>query len=288
MAWLWVILSATLFVYLLQQLLGPNNWKKLPPGPRGLPILGHFHLLGKNPHVDLCNLARKHGPVMGLRFGPVPAVVVMKRGEEKGSEDFVDTMMAIMESGKAAFEFDRRHIKAMLLDLLITGTDTSATAIEWAMSELMKHPTVMKKLQQELELVVGLDQMVDESHLNKLEYLDCVVKEALRLHPVVPLLIPHESMEDCELQERFIGSEIDLRGRHFELIPFGSGRRGCPGLQLGLTVVKLLVAQLAHCFEWELPIGMKPDDIDMSEHFGLVTARAKHLMAIPRYGLHVT
>ncbi|KAL1567982.1 cytochrome P450 71AU50-like [Salvia divinorum] len=497
MEWLWAILSATLLVYLLQQLLGPNNQKKLPPGPRGLPILGHFHLLGKNPHVDLCNLARKHGPVMGLRFGPVPAVVVsspavaelvlkthdlvfasrpphdaarqlsyeqrnlvfgpygpywrnmrklctlqllsnfkidqfrpvrkaevwllvnslkhaaegrenvdlsaaisavngdmnclmilgrkysdgdldeegfkalfmetvdvaaqfnladffpyvgsldlqglnrrmkrlskvfdgflekiiedhvMKRGEEKGNEDFVDTMMAIMESGEAGFEFDRRHIKAVLLDLLIAGTDTSATAIEWAMSELMKHPAVMKKLQQELESVVGLDQMVDESHLNKLEYLECVVKEVLRLHPVVPLLIPHESMEDCELQgfyitkksrvivnawaigrdpdiwanpdsftpERFIDNEIDLRGRHFELIPFGSGRRGCPGLQLGLTVVKLLVAQLAHCFDWELPIGMKPDDIDMSDHFGLVTARAKHLMAIPKYRLHVS
>lgn len=198
--------------------------------------------------------------------------------------------------------------------------DTSATATDWAMSELMRHPAVMKKLQREIESVVGLDQMVEESHLDKMEYLECVVKESMRLHPVAPLLIPHESMEDCELQgfhipkksrllvnvwamgrdpdvwanpdaftpERFIGSDVDLRGRHFQLIPFGSGRRGCPGLQLGLTVVKLVVAQLVHCFDWELPYGMKPEDIDMCEHFGLVTARAKPLMAIPTYRLHVS
>ncbi|XP_042040105.1 cytochrome P450 71AU50-like [Salvia splendens] len=497
MALLWAVLSAILLVYLLRQLLGQKNRKKLPPGPRGLPILGHFHLLGKHPHVNLRNLARKHGPVMGLRLGPVSAVIVSspaaaelvlkthdlvfasrpphdaarqlsyeqrnlvfgpygpywrnmrklctfqllsgfkinqfssmrraevgllvgslkraaeggesvdlsaaisavngdmnclmifgrkysdgdfdeegfralfmetvavaaqfnladffpyvgsldlqglnrrmkrlskafdgfleriiddhvaKRGEEERSEDFVDTMMAIMESGEAGFEFDRRHIKAVLLDLLIAGTDTSAAVIEWAMSELMRHPTVMKKLQQELESVVGLDQMVEESHIDKLKYLDCVVKEVMRLHPVVTLLLPRESMEDCELHgfyipkksrvivnawaigrdpdvwadpdsftpERFIDSDIDLRGRHFELIPFGSGRRGCPGLQLGLTVVKLVVAQLVHCFDWELPNGMKPSEIDMSKHFGLVTARVKHLMAIPSYRLHMS
>ncbi|KAL0424422.1 UNVERIFIED_CONTAM: cytochrome [Sesamum radiatum] len=176
----------------------------------------------------------------------------------------------------------------------------------------------MKKLQKELETVVRLDHMVEESHLDKLEYLDFVVKETLRLHPVVPLLIPHESMEDCVIDgfhipkgsrtmvniwaigrdpkvwsdpevfkpERFIGSNIDLRGHNFQLIPFGSGRRGCPGLQLGLTVVRLAVSQLVHCFDWELPNGMLPSDLDMSEHFGIVTSRAKHLMAIPRYRLH--
>ncbi|KAH6799775.1 hypothetical protein C2S51_036259 [Perilla frutescens var. frutescens] len=142
------------------------------------------------------------------------------------------------------------------------------------MSEVIRNPSVMKKLQQELESMVGLDELMEESHLHKLEYLDCVVKETLRLHPVAPLLIPHESMEDCELDdfdipkkarilvnvyairrdldvspnpesfipERFIGSDIDLRSCHFQLIPFGSGRRSCPGLQLGLTVMKVVVA----------------------------------------------
>ncbi|KAL3613442.1 hypothetical protein CASFOL_042705 [Castilleja foliolosa] len=240
-----------------------------------------------------------------------------KAGKNDGTEDFVDTMMSIIESGEAGFEFDRRNVKAVLLDLLIAGMDTSSTAVEWALSELFRHPQIMKKLQKELEFVVGLDHMVEEHQLHTLEYLDAVVKESLRLHPVAPLLLPHESMEDCVidgfhiprksrilvntwaigrdpnvwpdpetfLPERFIESHIDLRGQDFRLLPFGSGRRGCPGLQLGLTVVKMLVAQLVHCFDWELPNGMLPSDLDMSEHFGLVTARMEHLMAIPTYRL---
>ncbi|KAL0424424.1 UNVERIFIED_CONTAM: cytochrome [Sesamum radiatum] len=196
--------------------------------------------------------------------------------------------------------------------------DTSTTAIEWALSELIRHPQLMKKLQEELETVVGMDQMVEESHLHRLKYLDFVVKETLRLHPVGPLLIPHESMEDCVIDsyhvpkgsrvivnvwaigrdpnawpepgvfkpERFIGSNIDLRGHDFQLLPFGSGRRSCPGLQLALTMVQLVIAQLVHCFDWQLPNGMQPSDLDMSEHFGLVVARAKHIVAIPSYRLH--
>lgn len=204
-----------------------------------------------------------------------------------------------------------------LQDLLIAGTDTSAITTDWAISELMRQPPLMKKLQQELESTVGLDRAVEESDLGKLEYLDCVVKEVLRLHPVAPLLIPHESMEDCELQgfhvpkkarvivnawaigrdpnvwsdpdsfrpERFVGSDVDVRGHHFELLPFGSGRRSCPGMELGLTVVKLVVAQLVHCFDWKLPEGH--GDVDMTEHFGLLTCRAVPLVAVPTYRLHV-
>ncbi|KAL8494652.1 hypothetical protein ACS0TY_025475 [Phlomoides rotata] len=152
---------------------------------------------------------------------------------------------------------------------------------------MKKYVLLMKKLQKELESVVGMDHTVEESHLDKLQYLDCVVKEAFRLHPVVPLLLPHESIEDCVVDgfhipkksrimvnvwaigrdpnvwhdplsftpERFMGSNIDVKGHNFQLLPFSSGRRGCPGMQLGLTVVKLVVAQLVHCFQWELPQG---------------------------------
>lgn len=201
--------------------------------------------------------------------------------------------------------------------MLLAGMDTSAAGIEWTLSEVIKHPQVMKKLQKELQEVVGMDQMVDESHLNKLKYLDSVVKEAFRLHPVGPLLI-HHSMEDCVVDgfdipkqsrvlvnvwaigrdpnvwtdpekfspERFHGINVDFRGHNFMLIPFGSGRRGCPGLQLGLTVVQLIVAQLVHCFDWQLPDNMSPGSLDMTEHFGLVTVRANHLIAIPTYRLH--
>ncbi|XP_060184312.1 cytochrome P450 71AU50-like [Lycium barbarum] len=239
--------------------------------------------------------------------------------EHKQTKDIVDTMMSIMQSGEAEFEFDRRHVKAILLDMLIGSMDTSSTAIDWIFSELLRHPKVMKKLQNELELIVGKNRMVEESDLEKLEYLDMVIKEGFRLHPIAPLLIPHESIEDCTIDgfdipkgsriivntwaigrdpevwpepqkfmpERFIGSNIDLRGRDFQLLPFGSGRRSCPGLQLGLTIVRLVLAQLVHCFDWELPHGMMPSDLDMTEKFGLVMARAQHLIAIPTYRLHV-
>ncbi|CDP12929.1 unnamed protein product [Coffea canephora] len=85
------------------------------------------------------------------------------------------------------------------------------------------------------------------------------------------------------IPERFIGSNVDVKGHDFQFLPFGSGRRGCPGMQLGLTVVSLLVAQLVHCFYWELPNGMLPSDLDMTEDFGLVVSKAKHLMAVPTY-----
>jgi cytochrome P450 len=201
--------------------------------------------------------------------------------------------------------------------MLAAAMDTSATAIEWVLSELMKHPRVMKKIQKELEDVVGLERMVEESDLDGLEYMEMVVKESLRLHPVAPLLLPHEAMEDCMINgfhipkksrviinawaigrdpsvwsdaenffpERFVGSDIDVRGRDFQLIPFGSGRRVCPGMQLGLTVVRLVVAQLVHCFDWELPNNMQPTELDMTEEFGIVTPRANHLLAIPTYRL---
>lgn len=202
--------------------------------------------------------------------------------------------------------------------MLAGSMDTSATAIEWAISDLLKHPRVMKKLQAELEKVVGMKRKVEETDLEKLEYLEMIIKESFRMHPVAPLLIPHQSIEDCMVgdffipkksrvivnawaimrdpnswadpekfwPERFEGSNIDIRGRDFQLIPFGSGRRGCPGIQLGLTVVRLVVAQLVHCFDWKLPNGMLPDDLDMIEEFGLTMPRAHHLIAIPTYRLH--
>lgn len=202
--------------------------------------------------------------------------------------------------------------------MLAGSMDTSATAIDWAMSELLRNPGVMKKVQEELEKAVGLARPVEESDLQNLSYLAMVIKETLRLHPVVPMLIPHESIEESTVggfhiprksrvivnvwaigrdpvswpdpekfwPERFEGRDVDVRGRNFELIPFGSGRRSCPGLQLGWTAVQFVLAQLVHCFDWELPGGMLPGNLDMTEEFGLTTPRAKHLLAVPSHRLN--
>ena len=146
-------------------------------------------------------------------------------------------------------------------------------------------------------------------------------KEDLRLHPTTPLMLPHESMEDTVIKgyyiakisriiingccsigrdrnawsnnaeeffpEMFMENDLDLKGHHFQLLPFGSDRRGCPGMHLAVTTVKLVVAQLVHCFSWELPDGMSPEDLDMEEECGLSLSRVDHLLSMPTYRLPV-
>lgn len=193
------------------------------------------------------------------------------------------------------------------------GTETVASAIEWAMAELMRSPEDLKKVQKELADVVGLHRRVEESDFEKLTYLKCVLKESLRLHPPIPLLL-HETAEDAEVSGYFIPAKTrvminawaigrdptswedpdtfkpsrflnegapDFKGSNFEFIPFGSGRRSCPGMQLGLYGLEFSVANLLHSFTWELPDGQKPGEMDMSDVFGLTAPRAERLMAIP-------
>ncbi|PHT53297.1 hypothetical protein CQW23_07759 [Capsicum baccatum] len=232
--------------------------------------------------------------------------------DQKQSKDFVGTMLDIMQSGEAEFQFDRSNIKAILFTMIVAAIDTSGTTIDWIITELLRHPHVMKKLQKELEQVVGLERMVKESDLENLKYLEMVVKEGMRLHSVVPLS-QREAMEDCVVDgfpirkgsrviinnyaiqrdpnvwpepERFVGSSIDVRGRNFQLLPFSAGRRSCPAVQLGIVVIRLVVAQLVHCFDWELPNDMQPCDLDLDDHFGVVTSREKHLMVIPSYRIN--
>ncbi|KAM5571123.1 cytochrome P450 CYP736A12-like [Rosa sericea] len=249
--------------------------------------------------------------------------VANTRSGKQGHEDFVDVLLSLTNqplnpNDEQVHFLDRTNVKAILLDMITAAFDTSATSIVWSLAELLRHPRIMKNLQEELQSVVGMDRMVEESDLPKLDYLSMVVKESFRLHPVAPLLVPHESIEDITIDgydipkksriivniwsigrdpnvwsenveefypERFMNSNIDLRGHDFQLIPFGSGRRGCPGMQLGLTTVRLVLAQLVHCFNWELPNGLVPQDLDMSEDFGLSLSKAKQLLAKPTYRL---
>jgi len=247
----------------------------------------------------------------------------LKEKDFRQHKDILGAALALMRNPNNEFlcSFDRDNIKAIMLDLFVGGIGTSLITVVWVLAALIKHPRVMKLVQEELDSVIGKERLLVESDLPKLTYLDMVVKEIFRLYPVAPLLLPHESMEDVVVggyeipkksrviintwaighdsnvwsenveefyPERFIDRDIDLRGRHFELIPFGTGRRGCPGLQLGLLTVKFVVAQLAHCFTWELPDGMQPEKLDMNEKFGLSMPRANKLLAIPSYRLQVT
>ena len=192
--------------------------------------------------------------------------------------------------------------------------------LTWALALLVNNPLVLKKAQQELKNHVGVDRRVEESDLKNLLYIKAIIKETLRLYPAGPLSVPHESTEDCivggysipkgtrllvnvwkiqhdpdiwtdpfEFQpERFLTSkkEIDVKGQHFELIPFGSGRRMCLGISFALEALSLILASIIHGFEFQNPSNNK---IDMTESPGLTNLKATplELLVAPRLSSHL-
>ena len=193
--------------------------------------------------------------------------------------------------------------------LLGAGTDTTATTIEWTLSLLLNNPHALKKAQMEIDNHLGDNHLIQESDLNQLPYLHCIIKESQRMHPVGPI-IPHESSGECTVggyriphgtmllvnvwaiqndsrvweeprkftPERFEGMELEKHG--FRLMPFGSGRRGCPGEGLAVRMVGLVLGSLIQCFDWEsVGEGM----VDMSEGTGLSLPKAQPLLVRCRH-----
>ncbi|XP_060194278.1 cytochrome P450 CYP82D47-like [Lycium barbarum] len=232
----------------------------------------------------------------------------IKSGEE---EDFMDVMLSICENRDMhGFDADTA-IKATCMGLLAAGTDTTIVTLTWTLSLLLNNYEALKKAQDELDTHVGKNRWVQEPDIKNLVYLQAIVKEALRLYPAAPLSVPHESMEDSTISgydipkgtrllvniwklhhdpniwsnphgfkpERFLTThkDVDVRGSHFELIPFGSGRRMCPGISLALQVVPFVTAVLLQGFDMKRPSD-KP--IDMSEGFGLTVLKATPLEAL--------
>ncbi|CAN1151400.1 Desmethyl-deoxy-podophyllotoxin synthase [Linum perenne] len=229
-------------------------------------------------------------------------------------EDIVDVLLSFTENHDLGFPFTNVEIKVVILVKISRGSDSSSTTVEWAMSELMKNPSVMKKAQKEVRQVFDKrGHIVDEAGLDELHYLPLIIKETFRLHPTAPLLIPRECREtividgylipaktrvhinawaigrdprhwtdpDEFIPERFIDSSVDYKGHDFQLIPFGAGRRVCPGMQYGLAVVELLLANLLYHFDWKLSDDeMKPRDLDMDEEFGAGVTRKNNLFLI--------
>ncbi|KAM7503076.1 hypothetical protein LguiB_001980 [Lonicera macranthoides] len=232
---------------------------------------------------------------------------------DSGEEDLVDVLLRVQASDGLDFPLSANNIKAVMKDLFTAGTDTSATTIEWAMSELIRNPKVMEQAQAEVRKVLKGQNKVEEKDMDKLNYMKCVIKETFRLHPPTPLLVPRESREQCEINgyeipiktkvlinvwaigrdpenwsnaesfepERFEGSSIDFKGMDFKFIPFGAGRRICPGMSFGIADVELPLAQLLYHFDWKLANGIKPQEIDMSEAFGAAVRRKNDLYLIP-------
>ncbi|KAI3461956.1 hypothetical protein Pfo_018619 [Paulownia fortunei] len=296
-------------------------------------LFGAFNIADFIPWLDCMDLQGLNSRLAKARAsldGFIDSIIddhIQKKKAEIGSTepldtDMVDELLAFYsdeakvsesEDLQNSIKLTRNNIKAIIMDVMFGGTETVASAIEWAMAELMRSPEDLRKVQQELTNVVGLARKVEEPDFEKLTYLRCCLKEVLRLHPPIPLLL-HETAEGAIISgyhipaksrvminawaigrdesawedaeefkpSRFLKDGVpDFKGSNFEFIPFGSGRRSCPGMQLGLYALEMAVAHLLHCFTWELPDGMKPSDLDMSDVFGLTAPRAARLVAVP-------
>ncbi|KAF6157510.1 hypothetical protein GIB67_004448 [Kingdonia uniflora] len=233
-------------------------------------------------------------------------------GFGEDGEDFVDVLLGVEESS-IGVPFSRDNIKAIVMDMFEAGTDSIFTVIEWAMAELIRHPHIMKEVQEEIREIMKFKPKVEESDLNKIQHsLQLVIKETLRLHPPISLFIPRESLENTKIQgydipaktrviinawaigrdpvswedpeefrpKRFMNSTIDYKGHDFELIPFGAGRRGCPGTMFAIANVELGLANLLYRFDWTLPGGLSGEKLDMAETFGVSVHKKDPLVLI--------
>ncbi|KAH7514057.1 hypothetical protein FEM48_Zijuj11G0048100 [Ziziphus jujuba var. spinosa] len=232
------------------------------------------------------------------------------------NNDALNTLLDITEENSEAIS--KTRIQHLLLRcneqvLFVAGTDTTASTFQWAMAELLKNPEIKSKAKAELEQTIGKRNPVEESDIARL-YLQAIVKETFRLHPVVPLLLPRKAEADVEIggciipkdaktfvnvwaigrdsstcdnpnsfkPDRFLGSEMDVKGRSFEPIPFGGGRRICPGLPLAMRMLHLMLGSVINSFDWKLEDGTKPEDMmNMEDKFRITLDLAHPLRAVP-------
>ncbi|GMP84426.1 hypothetical protein CsSME_00037960 [Camellia sinensis var. sinensis] len=244
------------------------------------------------------NLGRLHKKMDAFLQG-----LIDEHRRDKSKNTMIDHLLSLQESQPDYYTDD--IIKGLIEVMILAGTDTSSVTIEWAMSLLVNHPEVLKKVRAEINTHVGQDRLIDEHDLPKLHYLQAVISETFRLFPTVPLLVPHVSSDDCTIggfniprgtmllvnawaihrdpkvwddptsfkPERFEGREVEGH----KLMPFGMGRRACPGTGLAQRVVGLALGSLIQCFEWE---RVTKKAIDLMEGKGVTMPKAVPLEAM--------
>uniref|UniRef100_A0A7N0UAF2 Flavone synthase II n=1 Tax=Kalanchoe fedtschenkoi TaxID=63787 RepID=A0A7N0UAF2_KALFE len=239
---------------------------------------------------------------------------------EDAAKDFLDILLDVMDDEHAEMKLTRNHIKALILDYFTAATDTSAIVMEWALAELINSPTIMQAGRDEIDRAVGKHRIVEETDVPNLPYLLAVMKENLRLHPPIPVVARRSTKEvtvaGYTIQEgsllfvnnwgisrnpeywdrplefrpsRFLEADgPDVKGQHFHVLPFGSGRRGCPGMSLAMMELPMVLAAMVQCFEWKLVAGSSGVNmvdgklrLDMTEQPGLTVPRAHELVCVP-------
>nr|BCD59211.1 cytochrome P450 76AD [Bougainvillea peruviana]BCU88504.1 cytochrome p450 76AD [Bougainvillea peruviana] len=225
----------------------------------------------------------------------------------------VDDVLDVLLNLYKEKELNMGEINHLLVDIFDAGTDTTSSTFEWAMAELVRNPIMMKKAQDEIEQVLGKDATIQEADIVKMSYLQAIIKETLRLHPPTVFLLPRKAITNVELYgyivpknaqllvnlwaigrdpmvwknpnnfspERFLDCDIDVKGRDFGLLPFGAGRRICPGMNLAYRMLTLMLATLLQSFNWKLKDEENSEDMDMDEKFGIALQKTKPLELIP-------
>nr|P37122.1 RecName: Full=Cytochrome P450 76A2; AltName: Full=CYPLXXVIA2; AltName: Full=Cytochrome P-450EG7 [Solanum melongena]CAA50648.1 P450 hydroxylase [Solanum melongena] len=237
-----------------------------------------------------------------------------KKGTEKG-KDFLDVLLEFQGTGKdEPAKLSEHEIKIFVLEMFLAGTETTSSSVEWALTELLRHPEAMAKVKTEISQAIEPNRKFEDSDIENLPYMQAVLKESLRLHPPLPFLIPRETIQDTKFMgydvpkdtqvlvnawaigrdpecwddpmsfkpERFLGSKIDVKGQHYGLIPFGAGRRMCVGLPLGHRMMHFALGSLLREFEWELPDGVSPKSINMDGSMGVTARKRDSLKVIPK------
>ncbi|KAF8703813.1 hypothetical protein HU200_031906 [Digitaria exilis] len=226
-------------------------------------------------------------------------LVEIDSGRAGENEDLLHVLLKIQKEGSLQIPLDMDVLKAVIFDIFGAGSETSATTLEWALAELIRNPKAMRRATAEVRDAFGTLGTVPEHALGELRYLHLVIRETLRLHTPLPLLLPRQSREEaCRVlgydvprgatvlvnawalgrDERV---EVDLKGADFELLPFGAGRRMCPGMAFGLANVELALASLLFHFDWEVPGLADPAELDMTEAFGITARRKANLLLRP-------
>ncbi|KAJ0969464.1 hypothetical protein J5N97_022341 [Dioscorea zingiberensis] len=232
--------------------------------------------------------------------------------EEMEKEGILDALLRVKTRGDMELPLTMENVKSVILDLFLAGTDTSATTLTWAMVEIMRNPMVMQKAQEEIRHALKNKTIIEEEDLKDLHYLKLVIKETLRLHVPVTMLLPREAKEACKIgeyevpagtrvminawamardpkywenpesfsPERFENNTMDFKGTNYAFIPFGAGRRMCPGISFGVANMEIALAQLLYYFNWKLPDGIKAEELDMNENVGVTASRKEDLYLI--------
>ncbi|CAA7032569.1 unnamed protein product [Microthlaspi erraticum] len=210
-----------------------------------------------------------------------------KRAQKEKGNTMIDHLLALQETEPDYYT--DVTVKGLIVVMIFAGNVTLTRTLEWAMLNLLNHPEVLKKARNEIDTKIGLDRLIDEPEAKNLPYLQCIISEIFRLYPAAPLLAPHRAMEDCivggydfprgttlipnvwaihrdpnvwEEPEKFKPERFEKKGEDQKLMPFGMGRRACPGSGLAQRVVSLALGSLVQCFEWE---RVGEEYVDISE-----------------------